>query len=165
MKTVPYDIRRQNPVVYFGNVGVSKAAESISANADSLTQSFVRTISFGNRLSQILEALLKVKTEYSKNGWDGYGGQSIDEGSFQNAMSFAMSLPNSIPLPDIDVIPAGQVVFTWSQGRRQTFSVIVGNMKELSYAGLFGATRTYGVEYLENHIPDKIIKNIQEVYS
>ncbi len=165
MKTVSYDIGRQNPVVYFGNVGVSKAAESISAKADSLTQSLARTISFGNRLSQMLEALLKVRHEYSKNDWDGYGGQSIDEESLENAMRFAMSLPSSTSLPDVDVIPTGQVVFTWSQGRRQTFSVIVGNMKDLSYAGLFGATKTYGVEYLEDRIPDTILKNIQEVYS
>ena len=106
-----------------------------------------------------------MKTEYSNNNWDGYGGQSIDEGSFQNAMVFAMSFPHSIPLPDVDVIPTGEVVFTWSQGRRQTFSVIVGNMKELSYAGLFGARRNYGVEYLENQMPDKILENIKEVYS
>lgn len=165
MKTATYDIGRQNPVVYFGNVGVSKAAESISVNADSLTQSLARTISFGNRLSQILETLLKVKHEYSKNDWDGYGGQSIDEESLEGAMRFAMSLPSSIPLPDVDVIPTGQVVFTWSQGKRQTFSVIVGNMKDLSYAGLFGATKNYGLVYLDDPLPDTILKNIKEVYS
>ena len=165
MKTLPYDIGRQNIVVYFGNVGVSEAAKNIISNADSLTESLARTFSFGYKLSQMIESLLKVRRMYSKNDWDGYGGQSVNEESLENAMRFAMSLPSSVPLPDIDAIPAGQVVFTWSQGARQTFSVIVGNAKELSYAGLFGATKIYGIEYLEDQIPERIISNIQEVYS
>jgi hypothetical protein len=164
MKTSTYNMDRQNAVVYFGNVGVSDEAGDISKNADLLTQNFARTISFGDRLSRNIESLLKVKQEYSENNWDGYNAHSISSESLNDAMAFAMSLPTDIQLPEIDVAPSGQVVFTWSKGNRRTFSIIIGDQKELFFAGLFGARKVYGTEYLENIIPEKIHEYITEVF-
>lgn len=165
MKTVSYASGRQNPVVFYRNLGVSPDAEKIREESDVLKESFARTISFGGKLSQILEELLGARQEYSKDNWDGYGAKSIDEHSYENALRFALSLPSSIPSPEVDVVPSGQVVFTWSEGKRQLFSVIIGRMNELSYAGLFGATNTYGVEYFADGVPETILDNINKVYS
>lgn len=164
MRTVSYTISIENPVVFTRNFGVSRDAEKIQEEADELKQSFARTISFGERLSQILEALLGARQEYSEDNWDGYGAKSIDKQSFDNALRFALSLPSSIPTPDIDVIPTGQVVFTWQVRKRLLFSVIIGSRNELSYAGLYGATKVYGIEYFNDGIPDIILNNINKVY-
>ncbi len=163
MKTESYAIGRQNPVVFHRNLGVSWYAGKIREEADKIRQSFARTISFGDKLSQILEELLLARHEYSKDNWDGYGAKRIDEQSFENALRFVLSLPLGIPSPEIDVVPNGQVMFTWSKGKRQLFSVIVGSMNELSYAGLYGVTKRYGVEYFTDGISDTILDNINKV--
>lgn len=165
MRTTCYIENRQNILTFTRNMGVSGDAEKIREGADALKQGFARTISFGEYLSQILEALLKARQEYSEDNWDGYGAKRMDGQSFECSLRFALSLPSGVPNPEIDVTPVGQVMFTWYQGKRQLFSVIIGNRNELSYAGLYGATKTYGTEYLDEGIPDTIIDNINKVYS
>ncbi len=165
MKTLSSALGRQNPVVFYRNFGVSSDARTISDESDGIKQSFARTISFGDKLSQILGALIRARQEYSADNWDGYDAKSIDEQSYGNALRLALSLPSNIPSPEVDVVPTGQVVFTWSEGKRQLFSVIVGSMNELSYAGLYGATNTFGVEYFSDGIPETILDNINKVYS
>ena len=164
MKTSTLNIEKQNNIVYFGNVGVSDEAETITHNANLINQNFVRTISYGDRLSRNIENLLRIKSEYSKSNWDGYNAQNINTESLNNAMAFTMSLPSDIHFPEIDVVPSGQVAFTWSKGNRRTFSIIIGNQKELFFAGLYGARKVYGIEYLENTIPEKIHNYIKEVF-
>ena len=156
---------RQNPTTYESNLGVSEDAEKLRAESDKIKQSFARTISYGDRLCQIIEALLKIRREYSKDNWDSYGANAISGASFENALCVGMSLPPSAPVPDVDVMPSGQVAFIWSEGKRRVFSVVVGNRNELSYAGLFGVTRTYGIEYFDDGIPNTILDNISRVYS
>lgn len=159
------EVSRENPVVYEGSWGVSKDAEKLRAKSDEVNQSFARTISFGERLSQILEALLVVRQEYSKDNWDGYGARAISKASFRNALRVALSLSTDVSIPEVDVMPSGQVAFIWSEGKRRVFSVVIGNRNELSYAGLFGVTKTYGIEYFGDGIPNTILDNINRVYS
>jgi hypothetical protein len=111
------------------------------------------------------KVLLKLRKDYSEDNWDGYGAKRVDSTSINNSLRFAMSLPNQIPLPEIDIVPSGQVVFSWNKGRRQIFSISVGSRSELSYAGLFGANKTYGVEYFNENIPAMILENIDRVFS
>ena len=110
-----------------------------------------------------LQDLYTIWEECASENWDGYGAMPIDHRSYENALHFAMSLPLNIPSPEVDVTPNGKVLFTWSEGKRKIFSVIIGNMNELSYAGLYGATQTYGVEYFSDGIPITIINNIEHV--
>lgn len=165
MKTNSYLLERRNPMVLHRNYGVSSDAKSIREKSDESKQNFARTISFGDKLSHIIEELIRVKHEYSRENWDGYGAKSIDILSYDNALSFALSIPTNIPSPEVDVIPTGKVVFTWSEGKRKLFSVIIGNLNELSYAGLYGAISTYGVEFFSDGMPETIVKNISRVYS
>jgi hypothetical protein len=165
MTTITNRIGRENIMYFPRNFGVSLGAAKIRKESDEIKQRFARTESFGEHLSQTLEALLIAKRKYSVENWDGYGASSISEQSFQNSLRFALSLPSNIPTPDVDVIPSGQVVFNWYKGRRQLFSIIIGNRNEMSYAGLFGATKIYGVEYFNENIPEIILDNICKVYS
>lgn len=165
MMTISYVVGRPNPLDFATNPGVSDDAEKIRHESDELKQSFARTISFGDRLSRTLEDLLKARHEYSEDNWDGYGARGIDKQSFENALRFALSLPSGIPAPNIDVMPSGEVAFIWSEGKRRVFSVIIGSRNELSYAGLYGVTKTYGIEYFNDGIPDTILDNINRVYS
>ncbi len=159
------EVGRQNPVIYASSSGVSKYAEKLRIESDEVKQSFARTISFGDRLSQILEALIEIRQEYSKDNWDGYGAKAVSKESFENALRVALSLPMGVPIPEVDVMPSGQVAFIWSEGKRRVFSVVIGNRDDLSYAGLFGVNKTHGSEYFGDDISNTILDNINRVYS
>jgi hypothetical protein len=161
MKSLGSTMSGRNPVSFGRDVGVSKAARSIVGWSDKVTQNFASSISFGDHLCRILEGLLAAMEEYYEENAD--AAQLIDEQSFDVAQRFALSLSADIPIPEIDITPTGQVVFTWSQGARRIFSVIIGSRSELSYAGLFGARRTHGVEYFDRDVPDIILENIARV--
>jgi hypothetical protein len=165
MITMTQNMSGKNIISFSKNYGVSLSADKIRKESDEIKQIFARTESFGERLSQILEALLIVKEKYSVENWDSYGALSIDEQSFENSLRFALSLPSSVPLPDIDVIPTGQVVFNWYKGKRQLFTIIIGSRNEISFAVLLGATKTYGVVYFDENIPEIILENINTICS
>ena len=164
MKTVSHVLERQSLVFFYRNSGVSEDAKNIRDKSDELKQKYARTISFGDKLSHVLEELSRIRQEYSKENWDGYGAKSINNKSYDYALSLALSLPSSTPSPEVDVLPTGKVVFTWSEGKRQLFSVIIGDSGELSYSGLYGAISTYGVEFFSGFIPETILNNINRVY-
>ncbi|MBI2869261.1 MAG: hypothetical protein HYX96_05495 [Chloroflexi bacterium] len=164
MNTMTCASIEQNPLNFPRNLGVSEDADVIQRETDELKQSFAQTVTFGEHLSTITEGLLQVRKEYSKDDWDGYGAKRVDEQSLKNALRFALTLPASVPEPKVDVIPSGEVVFTWEHGKRQLFSVIIGERNDLSYAGLYGATKAYGVEYYDEGIPESIIANVKRVY-
>lgn len=165
MKTTGCVSERQYPMFCYRNSGVSENAENIREQSDKLNQKFARTISFGDKLSHTIEDLIRISKEFTKQNWDGYGAKPINAKSYENALHFAMSLPSNILSPEVEVTTNGKVLFTWSEGRRKTFSVIIGNMHELSYAGLYGATHTYGIEFFSDCIPETILNNIGKVYS
>ena len=122
--------------------GVSDSANALQRQSEELQRHFAQSITFGEHLCETLENLLKAKEEYSVDNWDGYGARAIDELSYQKAVRFALSLPSSIPTPEVHVDPDGEVTFEWYEGPRRVFSVSIGSNYELSYAGLFGANKT-----------------------
>jgi len=145
--------------------GVSDSANALQGQSEELQRHFAQSITFGEHLCEMLENLLKAKEEYSVDNWDGYGAKAIDEFSYEKAVRFALSLPSIIPTPEIHVDPDGEVRFEWYEGPRRVFSVSIANNYELSYAGLFGANKTYGIEQFHDDIPDAILDNIERVFS
>lgn len=147
------------------NLGVSEEAKEIRKKSDELNEKHFKTISYGDQVSRIIESLIRLSQEYNKENWDGYGAEPISAESFKSALVFGLSLPSTIPIPEMDVIPTGKVMFSWNRGSRKVFSVIVGESQELSYAGLFGFAETYGIEYITDCIPETILTNIGKVYT
>jgi len=154
-----------NPTVFNKNVGVSDSASEIWRDTENIRNYFAGSVTFGEHLAKVLEVLLKEKEEHSIDNWDGYGAKAINIDSYNYALYFALSLPSSIPIPEIYVNPDGYVTYEWYEGKRRVFSVSVGNRNELAYAGLYGASKTYGVEYMYEEIPENIIGNINRLYS
>ena len=145
--------------------GVSPDAGRVRAETDKVKQSFARTVSYGDHLSELLESLFKLRREYSKDDWDGYGAKALSESSCENALDLALSLSADGPAPELDVLPSGQVSFTWQRDKRRVFTVVAGDRNEYSYAGLFGASTTYGVEYSGDRILGKISESIKRINS
>jgi hypothetical protein len=92
--------------------------------------------------------------------WDGYGGEAVSPVVYRSARAFLEFLPFSVPDPDVGADPDGEISFEWHLSPRRVFSVSVGERGQLSYAGLFGASKTYGTEHFVNELPRAITDNL-----
>ena len=143
------------------NRGVSEDAKSLQRQFAELLEDFTGSISIGGHLSETRQSLAKATEECSTDNWDSYGAKAIDQNSYASARYFSCLLPTNIPVPKIYVDPDGEVTFEWYAGPRQVFSVSMGSNNELIYAGLFGANKTHGTEYLDDELPGTILDNIR----
>ena len=164
MNILVRNMSKTNPLVFPQNWGVSESANEIQRETEELQNNFSRSITFGEHLSEMIERLFEARQEHAINNWDGYGAKAIDEQSYQNAIRFILSLTPDIPAPEIGVEPDGEVVFEWYGGKREVFSISIGSRNELTYAGLYGISKTYGVEQFYENIPDTLLDNINRVF-
>ena len=117
------------------------------------------------RIAKMVDDVSEAGRKHSKDDWDGEGAKRVDRESYDNAIKFALTLPISLPIPEISVDPDGTIAFEWYEDKRRVFSVSAGSKGELFYAGLFGQNRTHGVETLTDLVPEVITNNISRVYS
>ena len=164
MNILSRNIRNTNPIVFPQNWGVSESAKEIQRETEKFQKDFSQSITFGEHLSEMIERLFEARQEHAINNWDGYGAKAIDEQSYQNAIRFVLSLSPDIPAPEIGVEPDGEVVFEWYGGKGKVFSISMGSRNELTYAGLYGISKTYGVEHFYGNIPDTLLDNIGRVF-
>lgn len=97
--------------------------------------------------------------------WDGYGASPVAVETFERARWFLAAIPEAWPSPEVAPEPDGALAFEWARGRRWVFSVSVDPGGRLSYAGLFGVSRTHGVESFAGTIPDAIVGNLARLYA
>ena len=164
MNVLVLDMSKINPLVFPQNWGVSESANEIQRETEELQRNFSRSITFGEHLLEMIERLFEARQEHAIDNWDGYGAKAIDEQSYQNAIRFILSLTPDIPAPEIGVEPDGEVVFEWYGGKRKVFSISIGSRNELTYAGLYGISKTYGVEHFYGSITNTLSDNISRVF-
>ncbi len=164
MSKLSYDIRTKNPIAFNKNFGLSESAINLWLGTSDVQNNFAGSITYGEHLAKLLEKLLNVKEEHSVDNWDGYDAKAVNNDSFNNAFHFALSMPSNVPTPEIYVDTDGEVTFEWYKGRRQVFSISVGSKNELAYAGLYGASKTYGVEQFYDDVTERILDNINRLY-
>ena len=152
------DMSKTNPLAFPQNLN------EIQRETEELQRNFSRSITFGEYFAEMMERLFEARQEHAINNWDGYGAKAIDEQSYQNAIRFILTLTPDIPAPEIGVEPDGEVVFEWYGGKRKVFSISMGSRNELTYAGLYGVSKTYGVEHFYGNIPDTLLDNISRVF-
>jgi hypothetical protein len=109
------------------------------------------------------KALEELVQDCSRSNWDGYGAQPVSFETYEKAKRFAQALPFGIPVPEVSAEPDGEITFEWFATPTRVFSVSVGPNNELNYAGLFGASRTYGMEVFHDDIPEVILSHIKRV--
>jgi len=156
-------IMNVSPDAYYVSAGISESACAIYNLTMDLKSDFVRSVTFGEHIARSLENLLTAKEEYTQDNWDGYGAKAINFNSYNNARDFALSLPSNIPTPDVYVDPCGDIIFEWYEGKRKTFDIKIGENYELIFAGLYGSSTVYGVEYIVHEIPENITGNIKQL--
>lgn len=145
--------------------GFGPEAIAVEHHIDDAWEHMFESISLSTVFEQTLEALEQAADEASHANWDGYGASKLDVLAFYNALRLLTALPTTTPIPDVGVDPDGEVSITWQLAPRNVFSVSVGPHGRLSYAGLFGASKAHGTEWLRTEIPQAVLDGIARVYS
>ena len=88
--------------------------------------------------------------------WDGEESARVEPSTYVYACQFLRLLPSTIPVPEIAADTDGEILFEWDLGRRRVFSVSIGRDGTLTYAALFGHTKTHGTEHFREALPPVI---------
>ncbi|MEZ4647528.1 MAG: hypothetical protein R3E97_01870 [Candidatus Eisenbacteria bacterium] len=151
-------------------LGLRAEQRAISPTAKQLEDRWVEaldyrpTVSIGERWIRLVTAIEDAADEASEPDWDGHGALPANELAVRWAFQFALSLPRDLPLPELSIDKDGEVSFEWSLGPRAVFSVSVAPNGTLSYAGLYGHRKCYGVESLDSAVPEPILEGIRRLY-
>lgn len=115
----------------------------------------------GRALSEALHALREQTTQQD---WDGYGASPVEPQAYELAQRVAALLPNNVVVPEVATDPDGEVSFEWYRGPRQVLTISVGANRRISYAGLFGANKVHGVEYLQDELPEPVLTSLRRLF-
>jgi len=97
-------------------------------------------------------------------GWDSYDGTPVSRATLQGAREFCDALPEEWPAPEISADPDGAISFEWARDPHWVFTLSVAGDGQISYAGLFGASRVHGVEPFRGTIPDAIRAGLERLF-
>lgn len=97
--------------------------------------------------------------------WDGAEAPTISPVALDRARELIMSLPLSIPNPELAVDPDdGAVSLEWYAGPSRVFSVSVGNSPRMACAGIDGTDSWHGVARFDSaKVPNFVIQSIQRI--
>lgn len=163
MTTLCADRMNASALAVPSTAGVSVPANVIRQELLAVQASLTETWTLGGQYREIRGKLDRARESANVDNWDSYGAKAVDDASYWKAVLFAKLLPPTTPDPEIVVDAQGGVVFEWDEGPRRVFSVTVGGNGQLVYAGLFGASKIYGVEYLDEGVPNRILDQIQRI--
>ena len=122
---------------------------------------FSGSVTVGEPKRTVQEAIDAAYKMAQVDDWDGEGSARVEPSTCGYASQFFMLLPSAIPLPEITADTDGEILFEWNLGRRRIFSVSIGRDGTLTYAALFGYTKTYGTEHFREALP-VVISNCLE---
>ncbi len=145
--------------------GVSDDAKNLDDCLNDFLANFRTGYTLGILSLAASRALEDAVREACEEDWDGYGAQSVSVATYNNALCFLEHLPTTLPRPGVAVEPDGEISFEWYLEPRRLFSVSVGRTERLTYAGLFGKSEGYGVEFFTDEIPQRVVDYIARVYT
>lgn len=144
--------------------GVSPSAVALHSCVEDTREHLSKSVSISTLYEHSLTKLNAASASALEPGWDSYGAQSLSFGSYTQALRLIRALPTTTPVPDISIEPDGEVELCWSVGARRVMTVSVSSVGRLSYAALFGESKSYGAEFLGSEIPRPILENLQRVF-
>jgi hypothetical protein len=143
--------------------GVSDDARQVCELVLDFKSKLLESISLGEVQKATLDKLYSTFEECSQPNWDGYSALPVSYETYIKAKQFIESFPTALRSPEVSVDPDGEISFEWYQAPRKVFSVSVGPNNELTYAGLFGASKTHGTETFHDEIPRVVLENVRRV--
>jgi hypothetical protein len=145
--------------------GFSDYAKYVTHEAKTLVEKNDKSLSMIGPRGAALSDLMDLKGEHSYRGWDGAEAPPVSSVALNRARELIMSLPSSIPNPELAVDPDdGAVSLEWYAGPSRIFSVSVGLSLRMACAGIDGTDSWHGVAGFDGtKAPDFVIQSIQRI--
>jgi len=156
-------LQYSNPFFFPSDRGVSEDAHALNTFVEEMLKDCSQSVI--NSADESLLELFNLLEECISENWDGYGALPINLDSVEEAERFIRALPRTVPEPEVDVDPDGEISLEWYLEPRKVFSVSIGKRNEITYAGLYGINKTYGREYFDNEIPKAVFDNLDRLFS
>lgn len=115
--------------------------------------------------SSAYSLLARVTLECATEDWDGYGAAAISRSVADRARRFLDALPHWMPAPDIVPEADGEIAIEWDLAPMRIFSVSIGKVGPLHFAGLFGKNKElHGAEPFDEEIPEEIGRQLTKLF-
>lgn len=148
-----------SPSISPGSGSVSEKVESYFAETKTLALAAASTLQ-----SRAAAVLARLQKECSVKGWDGYEARPITSRTIARAQVFIDGLPCWMPSPEIVPESDGEIAIEWDLGPNEIFSISIGELTPIHFAGLFGKNKErHGVEPFESSIPEEILSYINKL--
>jgi len=95
--------------------------------------------------------------------WDGEGGAPASTLAVDQAAQFLRVLPETWPSPEIAIERNGSVNLEWGHSADYVFTISVGSQGVLHYAGLYGDSKTFGMEAFVGELPRVVVDNLRRL--
>lgn len=141
----------------------SDSGKIVESQMDSLWTGRRITHTFTKIPIILLHALEVATKDRRVENWDGDGAKAIDAITTETAAGFLLQLPAHIPAPEITADTDGEISFEWYKERYRTFLISMGANRKISYSGLIGSEKWFGVVTFADGIPESIIQGIERV--
>jgi len=145
--------------------GFSSTNEKLSKYISNISAKFKSAESIGGSYKTTINELKSVYKECKADNWDGYNAVAISEDTYNEAEKFIDMLPLfSFKMPSVTAEPDGGIALEWYKDSRHLFVISFYGRNEIVYAGLFGGSKTHGVEYFNEQLPKAIVTNIRRIF-
>ncbi len=135
----------------------SDSAKELERMLEMIREHRLESYVMRNPAEQVLNELDEVRSEASREGWDGYGARPLAQASYNFAIRFLNSLPAAVPFPEVGADTDGEVSLDWIFGKRRALTVSIGPTGRCTDAWMLGQTTHRGTEWIDDEIPETII--------
>jgi hypothetical protein len=138
------------------STGTSESAKWIGQKREEIRLHFLASHALGDAAEQALTELDQVRSEASKDGWNGFGSKPLNPFAYVYARAFLNALPTTAPLPEVSADPDGEVALDWVFGPRKALTVSIGATGRCTFAWMQGQSTNRGTDWIEDEIPASI---------
>jgi hypothetical protein len=118
------------------------------------------------RMERLIPEIEELVLNSAQKGNLEAGAISVDQETADAAIEFALSLPRSMPAPEVAPDSDGEISFDWIGPSGRMFSVSINRNRRIAYAGRFGEkSKIRGTEQLSEGCPQEIIRGIARAIS
>jgi len=109
-------------------------------------------------IEEAQEALQVVYREATAPGWAGPGSNAVHPLTVEMAQRFLHALPMSMPAPEVNADPDGEISFDWNLGRDRLLAVSIGLSGRLSFIYRNRSVRMRDTFwFMDDQIPDELV--------
>ena len=109
-------------------------------------------------IEEAKEALQDIYQEAIAPGWAGPGSNAVHPLTLDMAQRFLDALPLSMPAPEVNADPDGEISFDWDRGRDRLLAVSISLSGRLSFIYRHRSVRLRDtLWFMDDQLPDELV--------